>query len=223
MNKKIFFLTLFSIAMGFLEAAVVIYLREIYYPHGFHFPMAAMSIILSNTELLRELATILMLLSITFLVGKTLTEKFAVFIFCFAIWDIFYYVFLFLILGWPESLFTWDILFLIPIIWTSPVLAPILVSITFILYSLIIFKKNKYKNTPIGLFNWILIIVGSIIIYISLTSDFMLYYLHNRSNELNNAMLNKFVFSYIPYKFNWLVFGIGEAFWLFSLYKYVKK
>src|SRR5580700_10847047 len=126
LRTKIFWLTAFSIAMGFLEAAVVIYLRKMYYPNGFHFPLTVVEPDIGLTEFLREAATVIMLLAIGILTGKNTSQKFGIFLFCFAIWDIFYYVFLKMLIGWPASLLDWDILFLIPVPWVGPVLAPCL-------------------------------------------------------------------------------------------------
>jgi hypothetical protein len=38
--KTIIWLAVFSMAMGYLESAVVVYLRKLYYPDGFKFPLA---------------------------------------------------------------------------------------------------------------------------------------------------------------------------------------
>ena len=134
----------FSIAMGYLESAVVVYLRTIYYPTGFHFPLVALDTPTGIIEIIREAATIIMLTMIAFIAAKTKTQRFAYFIFCFAVWDIFYYVFLKIETGWPASIFDYDILFLIPVPWTGPVLAPCLVSLTMILFSLLlVFHEDK--------------------------------------------------------------------------------
>ena len=90
--NKISIVTIFAIAMGFLEAVVVVYLRKLYYPNGFNFPLKGFidpSII--SIEWVREFATIVMLITIAMLAGKKLYERFAYFIYVFAIWDIFYY------------------------------------------------------------------------------------------------------------------------------------
>jgi hypothetical protein len=87
-------LTFFSIAMGYLETSVVVYLRELYYPQGFDFPLAPISPSLAVTEFWREVATIVMLWGVGVLAGRSKTEKFALFLYSFAIWDIFYYIFL---------------------------------------------------------------------------------------------------------------------------------
>ncbi len=110
--------------MGFLEAIVVVYVRELYYPDGFNFPLKPMPGWLIAVELVRELCTLLMLggCGLDFR-QEYLFQRLAVFLFIFGVWDIFYYIGLKIFLNWPESLFTWDILFLIPITWIGPVLA----------------------------------------------------------------------------------------------------
>ncbi|MBL7073732.1 hypothetical protein ISS37_00640 [candidate division KSB1 bacterium] len=132
MSKKVLWVILFAIAMGYLEAAVVVYLRDLFYPQGFAFPLQAMPATLVAVELGRELATLVMLVAIGVLCGRDMVEKLAYFLLSFGLWDIFYYVFLKMILGWPSSFFTWDILFLIPVPWIGPVLAPMIVSLFFI-------------------------------------------------------------------------------------------
>jgi len=112
--------------MGFLEAIVVVYLRALYYPRGFDFPMAAMPRPIYVAELVRELCTIVMLLSVAFLVGRSRLQRFAVFLFSFVVWDVAYYAGLKAFLDWPASLQTWDVLFLIPVPWFGPVLSPLL-------------------------------------------------------------------------------------------------
>ena len=74
-------------------------------------------------EIAREAATIVMLLCVAFIAEKTRRGRFACFMLVFGVWDIAYYLWLWATLSWPPSLFTWDILFLIPLIWTGPVIA----------------------------------------------------------------------------------------------------
>src|ERR1700761_8169944 len=95
-KKILFWVTLYSIAMGFLEAAVVIYLRYLLYPKGFSFPLVTMQPQLGIVELWREAATIIMLLAIGMIAGKNKAERLAYFLFSFAVWDILYYVFLYI-------------------------------------------------------------------------------------------------------------------------------
>ena len=77
MKRTLFWLTLFSIAMGYLETSVVVYLRAIYYPTVFDFPLVNMNMLIAVTELGRELATIIMLAGIGIVAGKNSTQRFA--------------------------------------------------------------------------------------------------------------------------------------------------
>src|SRR5665648_874707 len=95
LSNKLLWVTLFAVAMGMLESSVVIYLRELYYPDGFQFPLKATSYTIAVTEIFRELSTLIMLLGIGVLAGKNKHERFAWFIYSFAIWDIFYYCLLY--------------------------------------------------------------------------------------------------------------------------------
>lgn len=132
--KKAVALIVFSIAMALLESAVVIYLRALYYPDGFSFPMKDISDIIGLTELLRELATLVMLGGIGYLAGNNRLDRWGWFMVAFGIWDIFYYIFLYLIIGWPVSYEDMDILFLIPMPWYGPVYAPCLIAMALIVY-----------------------------------------------------------------------------------------
>lgn len=143
MNKNnllpnLLWLTVFGIAMAFVESAVVVYLRAIFYPDGFKFPLKAITDYKILVEVFREIATIFMLLSVSFLAGRKRWERFSYFILSFAVWDIFYYVWLKILLDWPSSMFDWDILFLIPFPWISPVIAPVSISVLMIIFSIFI-------------------------------------------------------------------------------------
>ncbi|MBI9039603.1 MAG: hypothetical protein JEY97_15850, partial [Bacteroidales bacterium] len=165
--KSLLFACLFATGMAYLESAIVVYLREILYPDGFVFPLKIVGENLIITELFREVVTIIMLLTIGFYFGKSKLEKFAYFIFAFAVWDIFYYIFLKALIGWPESLLTWDILFLIPFNWIGPVIAPVINSITMIILALIIILyKKKHLKVYFTFYEWLLLIIGSLVIFI---------------------------------------------------------
>ncbi len=207
--KLLSWLVIFSIAMAYLESAVVVYLREIYYPEGFSFPLVPINAEIFITEILRELATILMLAGIGILTGNSSSQRFAFFLLTFAIWDIFYYVFLYALLGWPSSLLTWDILFLVPIPWVGPVITPIIVSLTMIILasSLIHFKKNLNLN------QWLLSILGSLMVIISWVLDYWIFISNQFSNGAWILSSEQELFGssdqYIPGSFNWYIFLIG--------------
>ncbi|MBN1504096.1 MAG: hypothetical protein JW952_03440 [Candidatus Eisenbacteria bacterium] len=130
---RILVLTAFGVSMAFVEAAVVVYLRGLFYPEGFYGTMAAFPIFYYGTEVFREAATIVMLASVAVLAARRgWWERAAYFLFCFGVWDIFYYVWLRALLGWPPSLLTSDVLFLIPVPWVAPVVAPVAASVLMI-------------------------------------------------------------------------------------------
>ncbi len=217
--RKVFiWLTIFSIAMAFLETSVVVYLRKLYYPEGFNFPLKMLDKDIAIVEIFREFATIIMLFGAGFIAGRSKTEKFGLFLFCFAVWDIFYYVFLKIILNWPDSLLTWDILFLIPTTWVGPVIAPVIVSIVMIVFAFLISKfTNKDIKTRIILLEWMLLVVGSITLLIGFIYDyvrFMLQYFSLPEIFLpKNAMnLIEKGLEYTPVSFPWLIFLAGIGF-----------
>ena len=146
MTKQLFWLMVWGVAFGYIEAAVVVYLREIYYPEGFAFPLVIIQDRIMLTEVLREAATLLIIWVTVCLAYKRLQSRIASFVVLFGIWDIFYYIFLKLLLNWPENLGTWDILFLIPAPWVGPIWAPVLVSIGFIYTGTAILMRNHQKH-----------------------------------------------------------------------------
>ena len=171
--KKLVLLTFFSIAMGFLEAAVVVYLRKILYVEGFYFPLKEMPLNLLLVESGREVATIVMLVTIAIITGRTLVEKVSYFFYSFGLWDIFYYIWLKIILNWPSSFFTDDVLFLIPVPWVAPVLAPVVVSLTMITFAIItMYFYEKGYIIKIDKLDWLLIVFAYIVIFISFIIDF---------------------------------------------------
>ena len=214
---------IFAVAMAFLESAVVVYLRAIYYPDGFSFPLKEMSPLLAVTELLREIATMVMLASMAAIATRRFAVAVAWFIYAFAIWDIFYYVFLYALLGWPSSLFTWDILFLLPVIWVGPVLAPVINSLTMILLAaVIVYASEQHKRIRLKWAEWLLLISGSLITIIGYTSDYI-HFMRVKFNFLqlvsfrNYREVLAYSAGYVPVHFNWLVFTLGEVFFLIAI------
>lgn len=219
---------LFAIAMGLLETIVVIYLRELYYPEGFSFPVKAMSPHIVSTELLRELATMVMLLAIGIIAGRNSGSRFAWFLFSFAIWDIFYYIFLKLLVNWPESMLSWDILFLIPVTWVGPVLAPVINSLTMILLSVVLIRANRTHSRNLNFREWLLLILGSLIIiytYIIGYLDFMLqkFSLNELFDSSKMDSLITYASTYIPSHFDWYVFSLGLALHFTAIGLYIRR
>ena len=167
-HKKILFLTLWGIAFGYIEAAIVIYLRELYYPGGFSFPVVFADDAIAAVEIIREFATLILIWATAALSYPSGRQRFSAFMILFGVWDIFYYIFLKLFLDWPASFFTWDILFLIPTPWVGPVWAPIVVSIGLITAgTIILFFSANQKPLKLTKLFWIIEWMCGLIIIIS--------------------------------------------------------
>ena len=168
-------LLLFATTMAYIESAVVVYLRENFYPMGFRFPVVIIPPGIYLIELGREFATLVMLYCVARLSGRDRWEKFLHFCFLFGIWDILYYAWLKLFLDWPESIFTWDILFLIPIPWVGPVLAPILISLTLIVAALVLTKiRAQGREIRFSRRSWAAAIIAGGVVILSFVWKFEL-------------------------------------------------
>ncbi|MCD6338271.1 MAG: hypothetical protein J7M29_02680 [Verrucomicrobia bacterium] len=122
---------IYAVAMAWMEAAVVLYLRTLsnrIVPYQAD-PLPDQWPALGLAELVREAATMVMLAAVGWLAGRNFRARFGYFLVAFGLWDIFYYVFLRVLTGWPHSLLDWDVLFLIPVPWWGPVIAPALIAL----------------------------------------------------------------------------------------------
>jgi hypothetical protein len=147
-RRDLIFLIVFGVAMGFAEAAVVFYLRKlIHFDQNYSishykvllnlgfitFVSPAHSVLInrrvSDVEVARESATIVMLICVSYLAAKRTRQRVAAFLVSFACWDLAYYLFLRVIDDWPKSLFTRDVFFLIPVTWIGPVITPLIICI----------------------------------------------------------------------------------------------
>jgi hypothetical protein len=210
-SKSLAAVVAFSIVMGFNESAVVIYLREIYYPGGFNFPLQPIEPLIAVTELCRELATLIMLAMTGYIAGKTRLQRYAYFALAFAVWDIFYYIFLYLFLAWPPSLFTWDILFLIPVPWVGPVWAPVLISLLMITGSVfVIIKTNLNPDYEIRSFHRVFLSAGALLCILSFIWDYLRYIAFQPAlpGTHTDGLLHD-MSAYIPTSFNLHLFFTG--------------
>jgi hypothetical protein len=216
LHKKIICLIFFAIAMGFLESAVVIYLRLLYYPKGFSFPLEVIPAQVGLVEVLREAATVIMLVTIGYLTGKNALQRFSYFILAFAVWDLFYYIFLYVFLGWPESLFTWDILFLIPVPWVGPVIAPCLLCLVMIIGAVVVISRSESeKGIEVPRYYWWISITGALVCILSFTWDYMMY--KPAENDLSDSPFAD-LRGYIPQSFQWSIFIFGFLLMSFPLF-----
>lgn len=225
----IIFLTIFGIAMGFLEAAVVVYLRELYYPEGFTFPLKPMALEKLSIEYMREISTLVMLFSIGVIAGRNSVERFSFFLYSFGVWDIFYYAGLKVLLNWPSSLLTWDILFLIPVVWVSPILAPVICSVTMIgIAGCILYFQQKGYPVKINSRERVLFLVGALIIFSTFVWNYSRIIIQGgfitRFLTLGvNSDFQNIISHYTPTSYNWYLFTLGEVILLFSLASFYKR
>lgn len=183
--KKAPAVILFAVAFAFVESAVVEYLRALYYPlesGGFRFPLLTLEQLEAMgaghlrrlaIELGRELSTLVMLATLAAAAGSNRREAWAHFLIAFGVWDIGYYGWLKLFIDWPAGIMTWDLLFLLPVPWVSPVLAPILVSLTMICCGLLVLLFEQ-RGTPVlpRPLDWVLLTLGGLIVIFSFCMDY---------------------------------------------------
>lgn len=194
--KQALVVAFYALAMAYLESAVVVYLqRALSMTPSTLFPLRDQATLggLMSIEVGREVATILMLASLGWLAGRTSLERLAWTSVAFGIWDIGYYFWLWVFIGWPSSLGTTDLLFLIPVPWVAPVLAPVLVSLALIFFGLIVAGRIRRNRSFVpGPKHWLLLIVGGLVVILSFTLD--------AGNIRNGGM---------PSSFAWPVFAVG--------------
>jgi len=216
-SKTLVALAIFGIAMGLLEAAVVVYLRQLYYPEGLTLPLKPASPRILVVESTRELATIVMLVSVSMATGENALQCFAYFLYMFGFWDIFYYVFLKVFLDWPTSILTWDVLFFIPVPWVSPVLAPVICSLTMIVFGCItLLLQQKGKSVKIKSVDWVLMIGGALVILYSFIKDYIAFLLSEGLPISIWALakdpnFQQIISKFVPAHYNWYLFFAGEV------------
>jgi len=209
MRRSVAALLLFGISFGYVEAAVVVYLRAIYDPIRAHlhlqrsphdlFPLITPSQLADagpenarrlGIEIVREAATLAMLAAVALAAARNVHQWIAAFAVVFGIWDLSFYASLKLLIHWPESFQTWDILFLIPLPWVAPVWAPSLVALSMVVCGLISLRAGGIRG---GLQHWSGVLGGALVIVIAFVWDFR--------NTITGGL---------PNPFNWPLFFAGE-------------
>lgn len=190
---------IFATGMAWVESAVVYYLRSLihriepYQPNplpvagGFGF-----------AEMVRELATMVMLLTVGILAGRNWKSRLGYSAIAFGVWDIFYYVFLKVMCGWPHSLLDWDILFLLPLPWWGPVLAPVSIALLMILWGTVV-SSWRIERARNGWKAWALNFCGVILaLYLFMADSIKV------ANGGVDALRNV-----LPQGFNWPLFCVA--------------
>ena len=159
----------FAVGMAWVEAAAVYYLRvlvdrvEPYQPNPL--PMQG---VLGSVELVREAATLVMLFTVGALAGATWPARLGYTAIAFGIWDIFYYLFLKVMSDWPKSVLDWDILFLLPLPWWGPVLAPVSIAMLMIAGGTLV---TTHAATTVRAASWRLSLLGVAIALYTFMAD----------------------------------------------------
>ncbi len=206
-------LLLFGTSFGYVEAAVVVYLRAVLAPvrqAAFRaeqddgvFPLLTTEQIEKagpdyvralEAEAGREAATLIMLAAAGLTVAVNFRTWLAGFMVSFGVWDIFYYVFLRLLVRWPDSLMTWDILFLLPVPWVGPVVAPVIVSLSMIVAGgAILWREAARRPIAFRAAHWAMIFGGGLVVIVAFCWDW-------RHAAAGGS----------PHPFNWPLFIVGE-------------
>lgn len=202
-------LVLFGVSFGYVEAAIVVYLRAIYEPMrleivpeakpGELLPLLRLDQIEAaepqhvgtlKVELGREAATLVLLVAVALAVGRDFHQWFAAFVVAFGLWDVFYYVFLKVLIDWPASLLTWDILFLLPVPWVGPVIAPVLVALSMIVAgAVVLWLESVGRRVRLGPANWAAVVLGGLMIVAACCWDFRNTSAGGEPNPFNWPML----------------------------------
>ena len=160
MREKVAFLVVFAAAMAFVEAAVVVYLRDLL-GGGPIFPMKFLSAKQLAVEIGREGATVVMLLCVASLPFRGGARRMGAFLLAFAAWDIFYYLWLRVTIGWPAGIADWDVLFLIPLPWVGPVWSVLLICAGMLVFSVAFLRTPEDALFAPGLSGWATGVAGA--------------------------------------------------------------
>jgi len=155
---------------------------------------------LAQIELGREAATIVMLLTVGWLAGRTWRSRIAYAAIAFGVWDIFYYVLLVPMSGWPRSLFDWDILFLLPLPWWGPVIAPAAIAALMIIGGTIIAQIDEV-DMPFAPRRWSMgmALIGAMVaLYV---------FMANAIGAASGGMES--IRTMLPTEFHWRMFGLA--------------
>lgn len=165
----------FALAMSYLEAAVVVYLQRALSINPLAlFPLRDPSTLggFGTIEVGREVATLIMLVSVGWLAGRNAMERMAWVAVAFGIWDLGYYAWLWIFIGWPTKLSTFDLLFLIPGPWVAPVWAPIVISLALIGFGLIVARRlRRGEELRVKLWHVVAAVGGGLVVIFSFTLD----------------------------------------------------
>ncbi|MGB4595911.1 MAG: hypothetical protein WBI14_08405 [Anaerolineaceae bacterium] len=201
-SANLWFVGVYAIAMAYIESASVVYLRRVYNITDLTASISRFDPQIGSVELGRELATLIMLLAIGWTAGKHFQSRLGFTFFAFGLWDIFYYFWLKVFINWPASFLDIDILFLLPLPWWGPVLAPLLIAVLMVLggaWAVIREEEGyKFQLKPV---EWVCLVSGLVILLYTFMAD-ALAALPADAQTLSNLK---------PTSFHWTIYMVGFA------------
>jgi hypothetical protein len=202
-KKRWLYVVVFAAAMAWVESAVVVDLRTLVdrlQPYQTD-PLPFVEN-LGEVELVREIATLIMLAMVGWLAGHSPQTRWGYACLAFGVWDILYYVFLKIIVGWPRSIWDWDILFLLPLPWWGPVIAPVTIAAMMIVFGTLItqFNPPNHQIWP-SRRAWIFGFSGAVLA--------LLVFMSEAIRSLDGGV--EAIRAALPTWFNWPVFLIALA------------
>lgn len=201
--KRLSIVFAYAIAMAWVESAVVVYLRTLIgRVTPYQTDPLPVSVGLGWIEVGRELATMMMLFTVGWLAGQSWHSRSGYSLIAFGTWDIFYYIFLVPMSGWPQSLLDWDVLFLVPLPWWGPVLSPVLISLLLISGGVLV-AWGEYIQRPVWPHRWTIVLnflgIGLALYVFMLPA---LQVIQDGEQAVRQAL---------PTSFNWILFGLALA------------
>ena len=213
-RKKLWPLAIFAISMAFVESAVVVYLRRVYDISDMVTSLSSFDPTLAAIELGREIATIVMLLTIGWAAGRNVQTRLGFTLYAFGLWDITYYLWLKVIIDWPVSLLDMDLLFLVPLPWWGPVLAPILIAALMTVggAGMVIFDEHG-MNPRFRIIDWGALGGGVLAILYAFMAD-ALALLPADAQALTNLK---------PTAFEWPIYFLGISLIIYGLFQAISR
>jgi hypothetical protein len=208
MQRKLWWVGLFAIAMAYVESATVVYIRRIYGISDLMLEIPPFYPVIASIEEVREMSKLVMLMAVGWAVGKTFQSRLGFTLFTFGLWDIFYYLWLKLLIGWPNSFLATDILFLIPLPWWGPVIAPVLIACLMVISGITLILRAEGGHLIKPKTHEIVLFSGGILLLLYSFMQDALHALPAEAEELSALR---------PNPFPWLIYAIGFSIVIFGI------
>jgi hypothetical protein len=201
-SGRLWWVGLYAIAMAYVESAAVVYLRRLYGIHDLVRDFPRFDPTIGAIEFGRELATLVMLLTAGWIAGRSRQSRLGFVFFAFGVWDIFYYIWLKVFIHWPDSFLSPDILFLVPLPWWGPVIAPVLIASLMVIGGILaVLRDDQELSVHFKPVQLVILAMGVLIVLYAFMVD-ALAILPANPDVLNQVR---------PTDFNWPIYLVGLA------------